>query len=524
MADQKFYYVFRKDLGYYIVNTDTPYWDKEKKISRHNYTMVGKSYSKGGEIIFGPKYKSMMKEQVPMKDIIVSTTTDVGEVLIFKKILKQLNLVRHLNKVFGEKDTQKILSLSYYSIRTRKPLSNAEEWLVKHGLETLAPPRISELLGRLSEDKLNTFFSSWIHKQAQKSSLCYGISSISSYAKHNPYVESGYNRDQEKLKQINLAMLSSKSNGIPLWYTPLQGSLHDSRTLKDVTAKLHKLNAGTFSYIMDRGFYSEENLQYLVKHNVKFIIPISTRVKWGQTLIKEQRAKIFSHVEGFITDTEGKLMQSITVYKPMADGSRAWVHIYYNSESRAAAEERFLRYYKNCYDEMKAGELNESHQPFYDEYFTYGYKTKNGRKVIPLKDPVQVFSERLDGYWCLYTTSEKDARKAYQEYRERNDIEVLFDDLKNGQDCKRLRVHSPKTMRGRLFVQFIALIIDTKLRQMIKEHHEDLKKYGAHPDKVLDRVSTYTRTSFKGKYRDCYSTLTKAQQTIFTAFDITLPT
>ena len=147
-----------------------------------------------------------------------------------------------------------------------------------------------------------------------------------------------------------------------------------------------------------------------------------------------------------------------------------WVHIYYNSESRAAAEERFLRYYKNCFDEMKAGELDKSHQPFYDEYFTYGYKTKNGRKIIPLKDPVQVFSERLDGYWCLYTTSEKDARKAYQEYRERNDIEVLFDDLKNGQDCKRLRVHSPKTMRGRLFVQFIALIVDTKLRQMINEH------------------------------------------------------
>jgi len=35
MIDQKFYYVFRKDLGYYIVNTDTPNWDKEKKISRH---------------------------------------------------------------------------------------------------------------------------------------------------------------------------------------------------------------------------------------------------------------------------------------------------------------------------------------------------------------------------------------------------------------------------------------------------------------------------------------------------------
>ena len=523
MTEQKFYYVYRKDLGYYIVNTDTPYWDKDKKISRHRYKMVGKSYTKGGDIIFGPKYQLLMKEQEPVKAIRVSHTTDVGELLICKKLVKQLGLVRYLNKAFGDEDAQKILALSYYAIRTRKPLSHAEEWLTKHGLDPLSPPRISELLGRLSEDKLNTFFTSWIHKQVKKTSLCYDISSISSYAKHNPYIEKGYDRDQEKLKQIHLAMLSSKANGIPVWYTPLQGSLHDSKTLKDVTAKLHKLDAGRFSYIMDRGFYSESNLQYLTKHNVKFLIPIPTRVKWGQKLIEEHRAVMFSNVEGFIIDPGEKLVQSITVYKPMTDGSRAWVHIYYNRAARAAAEEQFLRYYKTCYDEMKSGELEESHQSFYDEYFTYGYKTKNGRKVVPIKDPVQAFGERLDGYWCLYTTSEKDARKAYREYQERNAIEVLFDDLKNGQDCKRLRVHTPKTMRGRLFIQFITLIINTRLRQMITEHQEELKRYGSNPDTVLEKVSTYTRTSFKGKYKDCYSTLTKAQEIIFTAFAIPLP-
>lgn len=33
MSEQKFYYVYRKDFEYYIVNTDTPYWDSEKRVS-----------------------------------------------------------------------------------------------------------------------------------------------------------------------------------------------------------------------------------------------------------------------------------------------------------------------------------------------------------------------------------------------------------------------------------------------------------------------------------------------------------
>ncbi len=29
-SPKKFHYVYRKDLGYYTVNTDDPYWDREK--------------------------------------------------------------------------------------------------------------------------------------------------------------------------------------------------------------------------------------------------------------------------------------------------------------------------------------------------------------------------------------------------------------------------------------------------------------------------------------------------------------
>jgi transposase len=57
-------------------------------------------------------------------------------------------------------------------------------------------------------------------------------------------VKYGYNRDRENLKQVNLAMLSGKNNGLPVWYTPLPGSLNDGKTLMTLVKALQKLDSG----------------------------------------------------------------------------------------------------------------------------------------------------------------------------------------------------------------------------------------------------------------------------------------
>jgi len=62
------------------------------------------------------------------------------------------------------------------------------------------------------------------------------------------------------------------------------------------------------------------------------------------------------------------------------DGTRAWLHIYYDSTIRAQAEQEFMALYKTCFDEFSQGNLDPAHQDFYDEYFTRGYMTKNGQR------------------------------------------------------------------------------------------------------------------------------------------------
>jgi len=204
------------------------------------------------------------------------------------------------------------------------------------------------------------------------------------------------------------------------------------------------------------------------------------------------------------------------------DGKKAWLHIYYDSNIRSHAEQEFMVYYKQYFDGFSSGELDPAHQDFYDEYFSKGYRTKSGQKVIPKKDPVEVFKEDSSGYWCLYTTSEKDTKAALEAYRERSEIEQLFDDLKNSLDCNRLRVHTKAGMQGRLFIQFIALILLSELKRHIREQHELLAKYGNYKA-ILMRVASFSSIRFQGKYKELYATPTKAQEIIFDAFGVEYP-
>lgn len=520
---QKFYYVWRKDLGYYVVNTDNPYWDAEKKQMRHRYTMVGKSQSKDGPIEFGPKYRAQMAKENVVGALAISKTTAIGEYLVLKEAKKRAKIASVLPKAFGKEESKRILALAAYSVCTGEPLSYAQPWLVDHGFGNLdlEAARISELLPRLDQDKQNTFFKDWLKRKGSGGTLCYDITSVSSYGKNNDLIEWGYNRDKEKLQQLNLALLSGRDNGLPLWYTPLAGSLNDSKSLVSLVDELEKLECGKFALVMDRGFYSKANINYMVDKNIKFMIPIPNTVGWHKKLIGENRANMFSNVEGYIPSPDrGRLLQSLTIYRPFEDGSRGWVHIYYDSEIRSQAEQSFMEEYKRRYEEFSSGNLDPNHLDYYQEYFKRGNRTKNGQKILAKKDPVKVFEEDISGYWCIHTNTEKDAKKALSAYRKRSSIEQLFDDLKNTLDCNRLRVHTKAAMQGRLFIQFIALILLTELKKIIQENQKEIAKYGSNHRQILSRIASYSRVKFKGKYKDLYTSPTKGQEAIFTAFGI----
>lgn len=65
----------------------------------------------------------------------------------------------------------------------------------------------------------------------------------------------------------------------------------------------------------------------------------------------------------------------------------------------------------------------------------------------------------------------KDATEALTVYREKDNVEKSFDDLKNEHDMKRLRVHSEEAMNGRLFLQFLSVILTVAIRNKLAEEN-----------------------------------------------------
>jgi len=91
--------------------------------------------------------------------------------------------------------------------------------------------------------------------------------------------------------------------------------------------------------------------------------------------------------------------------------------------------------------------------------------------------------------------------------------------MKNLLDCNRLNVHTEKTMKGRLFVNFITLILLNDLRGKVSASKPRERKYWDFKD-MLNKVSTYSRIHFTGTYKDLWTVPNKAQRLIFSLLKI----
>lgn len=504
--------VTNKKSGVTYVYEDIPFWNKEKKRGEHDRKCIGK-LDKSGEIVYNEFYRQreqLRQQGVPM----VSTTTLVGQSLILDKIIKELRILKVLKEAFGEEDAKRILNLASFSVCEHKALSRSDIWLDDRGKEGLSSQQISDLLPTLDVDKQNIFFSRWFKEHHDKKALLFDISSISSYAQNNTYVERGYNRDKENLEQINLGLLCSHESKVPLWYNQLNGSLSDSIVLEEVATRLQKLGIESVTFVIDRGFYSKVNLQMLISKNFKFCIPVPSRVTWQKELIDTVRHSIRRPQNIILTkEDDESYVYGVTSYSVESYG-RTWRHVYFDPVRKEHDVTSLMLKLRKCQEELERGETIESHKHLYKNYFEVKETPVRGRKVLLKEDKVDEYINGYSGYWVILTNAEKDASKALSYYRKRNDVEVHFDDLKNNLDCYRLRVHRERAMSGRLFIHFIALIILTELRKRVQAIPPKERKYWD-AEKFLHLVNTYSRIHFHGKYKDQYTTPTKSQRLIF---------
>ena len=378
---------------------------------------------------------------------------------------------------------------------------------------------ISEVLRDISTDGRETFFAAWMKTMMENDTICYDITSISSYAASNEYIKYGYNRDKESLPQLNLAMLFGQVTELPVYFQRMPGNISDVSTLSRLIKTTSSLQMPECNYVLDKGFYSKKNVDELLAARTKFTLSVPISNKWVQKICDEVREEI-QGPEGY-RKVDGEILYVHSRLYPWGDERRrCYVHLYYNAHARAEALDRFNEDLVTYKEELESGKPVAAHQEAYDKFFTLKTTPKRGLKVSFNMAAIGKHIHQYKGFMVLLSNAIKDPVKALQVYRDKDIVEKCFDDLKNQLDMKRLRMHSARAVDGRLFVQFIALIYISALRREMRKS-DLIEKYTVR--ELLEEMETLTKITYRGKHGHILTELTKPARHILKNLGILAP-
>ena len=281
------------------------YWDKEKQQSRAKRVCVGKVDPVTNEII--PTRGRSKKKETPSNRPVLKRGSRsfcetkhlyYGATYLFDKLADELGLVADLKLCFPD-SYKKLLSIAYYLIlEDNNPLYRFEKWNHTHkhpyGAD-ICSPRSSEFFSSITDEQINKFFRLQGKRRVEDEYWAYDSTSISSYSETLAQVQYGKNKEDDMLPQLNLLLVFGEESGLPFYYRKLAGNIPDSKTVKHLLEDLDILGFGKTKFVMDRGFYSEDNINGLYREHVKFLVGVKLSLKF----IKKNLDVIYDDIRMF---------------------------------------------------------------------------------------------------------------------------------------------------------------------------------------------------------------------------------
>jgi transposase len=462
--------IHRKPNGVAYVYSVESYWDKDKKAPRNRQVCLGRLDETTGEVIPSKRAKKAnqtdrLTEHHP--DLLASVRVS-GPNTLLSALDASIGLSKTLRRCAPD-ICDAIMSLVYFIIQKGHPLSRSEFWSQSHDHpwgRTLTSQQVSRILQQLSADQRERFLHLWTKQLTEFDYLCYDITSVSSYAKSNEYVQGGYNRDKEPLEQINLAMLYGQNSGLPAYYRRLPGNISDVSTLRTTLSLLEPVKSTNAVLVLDRGFYSERNIKVLVEEQFRFIAAVPSNRNWVKAII----AKLFDDVvtpKHYRQTGENEALY-MTSHPHTIGKHQCYLHLYFNAIRQAEDIDALTRRIIRMKEELESGKRKTANERFYERFFIIT-ESETGFIVSYNDDAIRDYRDMYAGFFAIMTNEVMDSGELLDIYRRKDIVENCFDDLKNSLDMRRLRVHSSPAMDSRLFIQFLALILISKLRLLTRD-------------------------------------------------------
>lgn len=496
-------------------------------------TIVGKLSPSDASLMFpNEKFQTYFPDAVIPDELPFayrSCCLKIGSCIIIQKVLDEYKLVPMLRKRFGE-DTGLMLDLvSYLIVDEENAGQYYPDYAFTHPLLTekmtiYSDSKVSRLLKSITKDQCIGFLDDWNRNRDHRSRIyiSYDSTNKNSEAGDIDIVEFGRAKDDKGLPVFNLSIAMDKTNQVPLFYEEYPGSVTDVSQFTFMVDKVIEYGYKKIGFILDRGYFSKENIQYIDKNGYTFIIMCKGCKALVSSLVLERQGTFETSRESAIRAYK---VYGITATAKLYedDTEERYFHIYYNP-SRQAAEreqleqriEKFRKFLdKHIGKDTKFGKT-------YEEYFHLHYD-RNGR-FCGADERTDVIERQLKlcGYFCIITSEKMTATQALVQYKGRDISEKLFRSDKTFIGSKSERTHSSASMSSKIFLEFIALIVRNRIYNLLKEQMirmEARQKYMTVPAALreLEKIEMVRRNA--GTYKLDHA-VTRTQKTILSSFGL----
>ena len=457
---------------------------------------------------------------------------NIGPYVVLQKLIRDSKLREILGEYMDEKDTGFLLDLACYSIIEENNAGQYyPDYAYDHALFTpdmkiYTDSKVSDFFRKLRPEQSVGFLNSWnkSKNKRQKIYLSYDSTNKNCQAGDIDLLEYGNAKTDASLPIFNYSVACDSANREPLFYELYPGSLNDISQLTCMIDKAHGYGYRNIGFILDRGYFSKGNLEYMEKNGYSFLI----MVKGMKDFIRE----IVIENQGSFENSRGKYIDRYDLYGTTVksllyegDAKKRNIHIYY-SDGKAYGEKQEIKQKIRRLKKYLDGCVGKECVAFGPEIMKYFYLNfeKDGKTLKLAEENTSAVEKELSlaGYFAIVSSENMTARETIELYKSRDASEKLFRSDKSYLGNKSMRVYSDEALSSKVFIQFIALILRSRIYIALKEKSEKMLKksnYLTVPAALKELEKIVMIRHLDGVYRLDHA-VTATQKTILDAFGL----
>ncbi len=379
-------------------------------------------------------------------------------------------------------------------------------------LDSLTESRLVSAMDSINDEKIEAYQKTIFNKvkrtyKLDTKGLVYDTTNTYFHGKACSMGKQGRSKDGQRQNDlIQIALVTTQNEGVPVFHKTFDGNIHDARTLSCVLEYLRKSQIRPQLFVYDRGVVSKKNLMSSREIGLNTLCGLPIREKEKAIIRKFSNKKFLDNISSIVRVNKSSFYVGGVAYK-LASISGKLVICYNASKKLEETESRRLGFLEAQELRKKGKKINERFER---------YLTATGR----IRTELLKREEELDGFFCLFCTKKSISEKEMVRiYFDKDVIEQAFKVLKGISNIQPIRFWLNKKVKAHVFICYLSYLLLSILKMRLNH-----KNVGISPQKAIEELETMYNVYFSDKKKKVRLmktvTLNKKQEKILNSINL----